>query len=318
MSKYALSIDMGATTAKCVIFKGNDIIGDFVVETKTMNSLVVNIKTRFVAKCIELDIKPKKLSFVALAVCGIIDPVTEKVIFSANLNIKDYDIKSEFQKEFEVKNVSVMNDAKAAVYGEWASAYKRKPNSMMMYTIGTGIGGGIILNKALILGDSSGLPSEPGHGGGFQTKYKCNCGLDGCLEAAASATAIELQINEVARKSTSELGNLYKELGRDLTIKDINPLFNNNNKEVKDIFIEALEPLAKQIAIIQHVLDAEIFVIGGGPSLLGEELVNIIKNHIDKYILNDFGKHLDVQISKTGFSSGTLGAFEFAKERFKY
>lgn len=318
MSKHALSIDIGATTAKCIIFKGNEVAAEFAVETRTMDSLVSNIKTRFIAKCIELDINPKKMSFIALAVCGIIDPETEKVIFSANLGIKNYDIKSEFQKEFDIKRVSVMNDAKAAVYGEWAWAYKRKPNSMVMYTIGTGIGGGIILNKSLILGDSSGLPSEPGHGGGFQSKYSCNCGLQGCIEASTSATAIELQLNDAAEKSTGELGKLYKELGRKITIKDINPLFKANNKEVKDIFIEALEPLAKQIAIIQHIIDVELFVIGGGPSLLGEELVNIIKNHITKYILKDFGEHLDVQISKTGFSSGSLGAFEYAKERFKY
>lgn len=318
MSKYALAIDIGATTAKCVIFKGQDVTSEFSIETKTMDSLVSNIKTRFVAKCIELDLNPKKVSFIALAVCGIIEPITEKVLFSANLGIKNYDLKSEVQEAFGTKNVSVMNDAKAAVFGEWASAYKKVPNSLMMYTIGTGIGGGIILNKSLILGDSSGLPSEPGHGGGFQTKAECNCGLKGCIEATTSATAIEIELNLIAKTSKGPLGALAKELDRPLTIKDINPLFKSGDPEVRKIFIDALEPLAKQIAIIQHVIDVQTFVIGGGPSLLGEELVVIIKNHINKYILADFGKHLDVRISKTGFLSGPLGAFEYAKDRFKY
>ncbi|WP_338983105.1 ROK family protein [Spiroplasma endosymbiont of Othius punctulatus] len=316
MNKYALAIDIGATTAKCVIFKNDDVISEYSLETKTMVNLVTKMKGLFVEKCTELKINPKDFAFVAIAICGIIEPTSERVVFSANLDIKNYDLKSEVQKEFGIKNVSIMNDAKAAVYGEWAGSYKRKPNSLMMYTIGTGIGGGIILNKSLIFGDSSGLPSEPGHGGGFQNVAGCTCGLKGCIEATTSATAIERKLNLVADKSTAELGQLKKELNRKLTIKDINPLFKSKNKEVIDVFVEALEPLAKQIAIVQHIIDIETFVIGGGPSLLGEELVNIIKTHVSKYILEEFNKHLNVQISKSGFLSGPLGAFEFAKERF--
>ncbi|KAF5279608.1 hypothetical protein FQR65_LT15356 [Abscondita terminalis] len=154
---------------------------------------------------------------------------------------------------------------------------------MILYTIGTGIGGGAIFNNELVFGDNSGLPSEPGHGGGFQNEIQCSCGLIGCIEPVSSATGIERRLNQFAKKSKGKL--------------DIKDLFVEGNEEVREVFVQSLEPLAKSISVLVHFLDIAVIVIGGSPSNLGQPLIDILMKHLEKYCLPDFYKKVNLKLA---------------------
>ncbi|WP_339022536.1 ROK family protein [Spiroplasma endosymbiont of Crioceris asparagi] len=312
MSKYVLSVDLGATTAKCCVFKNNEILKEFVVESGQKPNIVKRIFEKFN----ELNnfLKINKLEYICFAVCGVVDNKTGNVLLSVNLGWENYPLKKEIKTIFNVDNVFVLNDAKAAIYGEWSKSLNKEPTSMLMYTIGTGIGGAVIFDKKLVFGDNAFLASEPGHGGGFQNTNECSCKLSGCIEPISSATGIERILNEKAKTSHGELNKIYCSLNRTIKIIDIKDLFKKDDQETIEIFKYCLEPLAKQIAILTHVFDFSCIVVGGGPSQLGIKLVTIIKEHLKKYLLPDFFKKINLRISNIGNLAGAIGAFEFGKD----
>ncbi|AHB36636.1 ROK family protein [Spiroplasma apis] len=312
----ALCIDIGATSAKCALFEDNKTLFRFFVDTTNNKDIVKRIHEKFNKKCEESNIKADDLSFIGIACAGLVDSTNGIVVLASNLGWKDYPLLETTKKLFKSNKVFILNDAKAATYGEWKLGLKGKKSSMALYCIGTGIGGGAIFDNKLVMGDSSGLPSEPGHGGGYQNTIKCACGLEGCIDPISSATWIEKQLNLVGSKSTGKLGELYK-LNNNLHIIDIVDLFKEKDKEVISIFEEAVEPLAKSMSTLIHFLDFETFVIAGGPSNLGQPLLDIIKNQLKRFTLPNFLNKLDLRTASLTNWSGTYGVYEYGKDNYK-
>ncbi|AOG60155.1 glucokinase [Spiroplasma helicoides] len=312
----AFVVDLGATFAKCAFFEKDEVQLKFEYPTSDRKNILERIVEEAFKKADENKIDIKTLDFIGIAVCGIVDNKTGTVIYSTNLGWKNYPVKAILQELFNNKNVVVLNDAKSATFGEWSRGLNKEPNSMALFTIGTGIGGGAIFDRDLVFGDNTGLPSEPGHGGGFQNEIECGCGLKGCVEPISSATGIERALREQGKVSKGELGKRYKELGDDLHIIDIADLFLGGDQEVIDIFYKALEPLAKIISVLIHFFDISIIVIGGGPSNLGEPLMELIRKQLKHYVLPDFYEKLNlVQTSLRGLV-GNWGVYEYGKSAF--
>ncbi|QHX36438.1 ROK family protein [Spiroplasma sp. BIUS-1] len=307
----AFTIDLGATSAKCAFFDHEKVIKTFVFDTTNKTNLLENISKETFKVAAENNIDMEALDFVGIAVCGIVDNETGTVLYSTNLGWTNYPTRIELQKLFNNKNIVVLNDAKAATYGEWSASLNKEPESMALFTIGTGVGGGAIFNRKLVFGDNTGLPSEPGHGGGFQNVFQCSCGLLGCLDPVSSATGIERRLIEVASKSSGPLGEVYSRLKEDLHIIDVADLFKNGDKEVVDVFKENLEPLAKCISVLIHFFDLSMIVIGGGPSNLGEPFLDIIKEDLKKYVLPQFYDKIKITSSGLKDLVGAWGVYKY-------
>lgn len=312
-----LAIDLGGTTAKAAFMDyDNNIIHKFIIPTD-INNVIQNMYEYVVEECKKTKYKYEDIDFIATTVCGVYDYKSGYSVWSGNLRFKNYPYLSEYKKIFKIKNVFVMNDSKAAAYGEWKYGAGRKYESQFLYTIGTGIGGGLVFDNKMIFGTNTGFCSEPGHGGGFQNKYQCNCGLNGCVEGLSSATGIEKLLNEKATTSKGKLNNIYKQNGK-IYIKDVAKLFFEKNKEVIEIFKTALDPIAKHISVLFHNLDLEVFIIGGGPSKLGEPLIKLIKDICkEKYVLPYFIDNLKIKVAELGNDAGIMGIYNFGREQFK-
>ncbi|AUM62439.1 ROK family protein [Spiroplasma monobiae] len=307
----AFTIDLGATSAKCAFFDNDKVIKTFVYDTTEKKDLLDNISKETFRVADENGINMQELDFVGIAVCGIVDNETGTVLYSTNLGWKNYPTRTELERLFNNKNIVVLNDAKAATYGEWSVSLNREPDSMALFTIGTGVGGGAIFNRKLVFGDNTGLPSEPGHGGGFQTEYQCDCGLIGCLEPVSSATGIERKLRAVGANSVGPLGQIYAVKKNDLHIIDVAELFIQGDEEVVNVFRENLEPLAKCISVLIHFFDLSMVVIGGGPSNLGIPFLNIIKEILKKYVLVEFYEKIKLSSSELGNLVGAWGVYQY-------
>ncbi|AHI52592.1 ROK family protein [Spiroplasma culicicola] len=309
----ALAIDLGATSAKCAFFDNDQVVVKFIFDTTNRENLLERIADEAFIVAKKHDIKMDELDFVGIAVCGIVDNSTGNVIFSNNLGWRDYPTKDELKRLFKTQKVIVLNDAKAATFGEWSKGLKKVPSSMALFTIGTGVGGGAIFNGELVFGDNTGLPSEPGHGGGFQDKVQCGCGLKGCIEPIASATGIERALIEKAKVSKGPLADKYAELGENLHIKDVADLFQDKDPDVLEVFSTSMEPLAKVISVLIHFFDISMIVIGGGPSNLGKPLLDLIKNQLSNYVLPDFYHRLNLVQASLSDLVGAWGVYEYGK-----
>lgn len=312
----ALCIDIGGTSAKCVFFEDGKIINSFQVGTLNREEILQNIYEICIKKLNEINVLMNDLDFVGIAVPCLLDMKTGTAILATNLGWNNYPVLTEARRIFNNKNVFLLNDASAATYGEWKVTLNGNTKSMALYSIGTGIGGGLIYNNQLVVGDNSGLASEPGHGGGMQTEFKCPCGLEGCIEPVSSATWIEKEINKVGEMSTGKLGELYKEKSP-LKIKDVSMLFKNEDPEVLKIFDKAMEPLAKVISVVVHSLDIKTIVISGGPSNLGKGLEKIIRKQLSRFVLPLFLNTLEIKMSKLTNWVGVRGVYEYGKDNFK-
>lgn len=310
-----LLFDIGGTTIKCALLNNGEIYKKFEIITK-IGHVINNLYDKTIEYLHDLNLKISNINYIACTVCGPYDHEKGISIWSGNLRFDNYPFLKNMKKIFEMENIFVLNDSKAATYGEWMLGFGNdKPKSMMLYTIGTGIGGGLIYNNTLVFGDITKLASEPGHGGGFHQVYNCNCGLNGCVESLSSATGIEKYLNKIKNKSKGYLKELMFEFkNKNIKIKDINNDIGKSDNEIIDAFKFCLEPLANHIAMTIHLIEPEIIVIGGGPSKLGNFLLNILNELINNRVLSVFKNKFNVKIANLGNDAGILGINEWAKK----
>lgn len=288
-----LSIDLGGSSAKIALIENEQIVRRWKVPTDLSN-IWGNIK-EYLSDLDFLDIDA-----IGIAIPGFIDHKNAIIKLSGNLLINDLDINKELKKYFDIP-VYILNDANAAALGEYWKGAGKGHDSIILYTIGTGVGGGIVINGKLVYG-KDGYAGELGHGGNFQSKYECTCGLKNCMEALSSATGIT---------------KLLFENNFTYSVKDAMDLIEKGNKEIRDVFIEALTPLGQHISIMQTALNPDVVIIGGGPSASKNVMLDLINEVVSKHQLDFIMKSSQIKIAETANDAGIWGAAKWVLDNHK-
>jgi glucokinase len=195
------------------------------------------------------------------------------------------------------------NDANAAAWGEkWVGAGK-EVSSMVMMTIGTGIGGGIVIDNKLWRGANN-VAAEIGHMVIQMDGPKCNCGNYGCIEAYASATAMVRRFKELLKSGISSSLKDYDEI----TAKKINDAALQGDKASLNIIEETGRYLGIAIMNILHVLTPEMSVLAGGMAGSGELLMNPMRQLIQQRAFEASYKNTKIVFSELGNDAGIIGA----------
>ncbi|WP_425380147.1 ROK family protein [Spiroplasma endosymbiont of Stenodema calcarata] len=279
-------------------------------------AILQNLKTELDEQLDKYQIDWSTISQIGFAIPGFLDEKNGIVVLAGNLNWHYFNIKKEAEDIFQ-KPVHIINDANAAALAEyWDQTYDKK-ESLLLYTLGTGIGGGIILNGALWTG-ANGYAGEFGHGGYFQNHFPCTCGLEHCIEPVSSATGLTKLINEVADKQQeSSLGNLKAKLQRDLKLVDIKTLFDKNDEITIATITEGLVPLAYHIVTMLYILNPEIIILAGGVTNLGVKLKHILENLVKARIGDFMLKTFKIKISNLQDKAGMYGTGYYALSKIK-
>lgn len=241
---------------------------------------------------------------IGIGIPGIGDLTGDYIIYCTNLNWKDVPLGRNLRSKFDIK-INIENDATVAGIAESAlGVMKGYPNSVFI-TLGTGVGGGIILNNNVYTG-SHGVGSELGHMIVGENFYDCNCGNNGCLETFASSTAIERYvINEIENgfRDTSLLDNLEN--------IDTKLIF-QSAKLGDDLSNRAVDRLVKYLTIgisnIINTIDPDVIAIGGGVARAGDFLLDKINNLLPKYILMKDLNFAKIKLARLGNDAGIIGA----------
>ncbi|AHF57243.1 ROK family protein [Spiroplasma eriocheiris] len=233
------------------------------------------------------------------------------ITLAGNLGWKNFNIRSEAAAIFN-KEIYIINDANAAALGEYWCGDHGDKATLALYTLGTGIGGGLILNGNLWTG-TTGYAGEFGHGGHFQDKYPCTCGLRHCIEPVSSATGLTKLLNEQANQNPeSSLGKLKAKLGHHLKLLNIKELFDQKDPLTITTITEGLIPLANHIAIMLYILNPQAIILAGGVTNLGGNLAEIInelvKERVGDFVLPTF----KIEISKLQAKAGMYGTAYYA------
>ncbi|AUB31498.1 ROK family protein [Spiroplasma floricola] len=311
MNEIRVGVDIGGTHIKYAFIKENEIIYKNKLDTPKKDII------EFIFEQINISLEKENINYddvlsISLTIPGIIFKTGNAT--SVNLGWDNYPALQEAKEIFKNKKIAILNDAKAAVYGEYVHGLKMKKPNVLMYTIGTGIGSGTIINKQLYLGNNTGMVGEV-HGGSFQNKKDCKCGQGGCVEAVSGAQNIERILNERKNELRLKDSELLKK--EKVSIKDLKNEILSDNQQIYDIFYENLLPLTDHMATMIHMFDFDVIVIGGGVSKLGDYILKIIEKQIKSKILKPYWEALDLRLAKLQNDAGIIGVVEYLKNNLE-
>ncbi len=307
MKLYAFGIDLGGTTVKMGLFNINgDLEKSWEIPTRKEENgrFILPDIAEAVTKEIELrSITTDEIEGIGIDVPG---PVLEDHIVNkcANLGWGVVDVREELQKLTGISNIKVANDANAAALGEMWKGGGRGRKNVVMITLGTGVGGGIIYNGQIISG-AFGAAGELGHIlVNKDETIPCGCGKKGHLEQYTSATGIVRHTREVLNASDrpSELRNIPN-----VSCKDIFDCAKKGDELALGIIDFVGEKLGAAAAMISGVFDPEVYVFGGGVSKAGEILTDAIRRYFKEYAFHA-SENAEITLASLGNDAGMYGA----------
>ncbi len=307
--RYFAGIDLGGTNiATAIVDEYGTIYGRAKKKTNAprpyneiFDDMVLSVKDA--AK--ESGIPYSQIESVGIGCPGAYNRETGILEFSNNIGFYDVPIK-EYMENALGKKVYVENDANAAAWGEFLQGAGKNTNSMVMFTLGTGVGGGIIIDGHLIRG-AYGTGAEIGHMIVVPGGEKCTCGRRGCLEAYASATALIRQTKKAMKENPDS--DMWKVANGKLSNVDGRTAFLVKDKVAKDVVKTYLSYLAEGILDIVNTLQPEVICIGGGISNQGSKLLAPIRRYVEKNAFARFGKSLPkIEIASLNNDAGIIGA----------
>ena len=278
MGKWCFGIDLGGTTVKCALFQDNGTVVDkWEIVTRTENNgdaILPDIADTVLKKIAEKGID--KAEVVGLGI-GVPGPVEEsgEIPCAVNLHWGRKNIEKELG-DMTGLSVKAGNDANVAALGEMWKGGGQGAKNLILVTLGTGVGGGIIVNEKILTG-AHGAGGEIGHANvGKGETEACNCGNKGCLEQYASATGIA-RLARMTMESETE-ASVLRSLKK-VTAKDVFDAYKEGDKLAEKIVEKFASYLGNALAIFACVTDPDVFVIGGGVSKAGQPLIDCIEKH---------------------------------------
>ena len=296
-----IGIDLGGSHIAIGVVNNKGLIQEK-TEKRILAKEKQNIKNtieEYVIKNVKEFMKRYDISKIGIAIPGTVNENT--IIKSVNLNIENYNIVTALQKSIKIP-ISIRNDAKCAAIAENKYGCLKKYDRSLFLTLGTGIGGAVIINNQLLnTGDLPGC--EFGHMIIEKNGRQCKCGKKGCFERYASMKILKDSIR-------SELGLDEKTRGQ-----EIFDIIRNNNSEnpnyerIEKTVNEFIENLAIGISNLVNVFEPEAIGIGGSFVYFEEVLLNRLKTRIlEENLLFNERNTINIETAILGNESGIIGA----------
>lgn len=307
MKPYAFGIDIGGTTVKIGLFEteGN-LLEKWEIPTRVEgngNRIIPDIADAVNGKMQERKMQSEDVQGIGIGVPG---PVLNESIVNrcVNLGWGIVDVAKEMSRLTGIENAAAGNDANVAALGEmWKGAGKGHEN-VVMITLGTGVGGGIILNGKIVSG-IHGAAGEIGHiKVSDDEKLSCGCGKKGHLEQYASATGIVRKAKEILENTAQDSVLCHKD---EITAKDVFDAARDGDEPAAEAVRFACRMLGQAMAHIADVMDPEVFVIGGGVSRAGEILLNGVKKYYRETVFHA-SENTEIALAECGNDAGIYGA----------
>ena len=312
-----ISIDMGGTKVLgCVVNSKEGIIArvkkptDPTVSRKKYIHQLAEVVNELIE---EVHINKKKIKAVCLGVPGLVNPHSGIIGLAPNLGLKNFNIKKALEAEISFP-VLIENDVNLGALGIKTFGVGKKANNMLAVFVGTGIGGGLIIDGKLYRG-SNYVAGEIGHMLVEKNGPKCGCGRKGCFEAVASRTAIVNKIiKDIKSGKRSKLSKLVKS-GERIRSKSLSSAVKSGDKVVRRRIKEGCDVIGEMLASISNLLNLDMIVLGGGMiEALDFYMLPLIKKSFSEHVLNDSAKGLKIVASKLADDAAVYGGIALADE----
>ena len=306
MAKGCFGVDVGGTTVKIGYFDSEaDLVHKWEIPTRKENHgayILSDIAEALKAEMKARDLGPEDILGVGMGIPG---PVTGNGVVNrcVNLGWPVFEVEKAFSELFFGLPMKAGNDANVAALGEAWYGGGKDYTSLVMITLGTGVGGGVIIDRTIVNG-FAGAAGEIGHIKIYPyAKKKCTCGNIGCLEQIGSATGISNRAKELMEDTEIPSALRGKE---NITAKDVLDL--HGRDELADRVIEDMvETMGRAMNAISCVIDPEAFLIGGGVSKAGSWLMEALDERFHAYAFHAC-RRTHVVGAELGNDAGIYGA----------
>ena len=304
--KYVIGIDIGGTTVKIGLFQTDATLVDkWEIPTRIEENgayILSDIATNIQEVLHNKNISKEDVQGVGIGVPG---PVTADGVVKScvNLGWGVFNVANELEKLINIP-VKAANDANVAALGEMWNGGAKGHDNVILVTLGTGVGGGVIIDGKVIAG-SHGAGGEIGHATvNPHETVSCNCGKKGCLEQYSSATGLIRNMKETLKRTTTP--SVLRELD-DFMAKEILDAAKAGDCLAKEEFEKFCCILGRALANFSVVADPEVIVIGGGVSKAGTFLTECIQKYFDEYAFLAC-KETKIVLAELGNDAGIYGA----------
>ncbi len=299
--QYFVGLDIGGTNTKAILLNS---------QKKTVRSIKMPTKAKkskkllkSILEAIAVVSKGKKISAIGIALAGTLNEKKSFVERAANLHqLERIKIKKIVQKKFRVPTI-LENDAKAAAFAESRVGERKKAKRLVLLTLGTGIGSGIIIDGKLFSG-----ATEAGHMTIDKHGYKCGCGNNGCLEAMANAAFI--------KKTAKQFASKHKTILKKFDPLSVQHAAEQHDKVAMQTYKQMAENLGIGLANICNIINPDLIVLAGGISN-AKMIYPIATKKMKQLAVKQTTEHTKIVHTKLGDFCGAIGAALIAKEKFK-
>ena len=301
--KYVFGVDIGGTTVKIGLFdvEGN-VLDKWEIPTRTENDgeeILPDVADSIREKMKQMD--KEAIAGVGVGAPGPID-ASGVVHLAVNLGWKTFNVKETLEALINLP-VRAGNDANVAALGEMWMGGGKGYKDLVVVTLGTGVGGGIIVDGKMISG-STGAAGEIGHIHVDDAETDvCNCGNRGCLEQFASATGITRLANK--KLASTDMDSVLR--GGEVSAKTVFDAVKARDPLAMEVAEQFGKYLGDALAAVAGVVNPEAFVIGGGVSKAGEVLIDYIRPHYEKNVFHGC-REVKFALATLGNDAGIYGA----------
>ncbi len=312
---HAIGVDIGGTKiAVGVVDEAGKILAQ--VRRDTDAGDVASIDRAIAEACAELA-KEHEVGAIGLAAAGFVSPDRTSVLFAPNIAWREYPLAARVGALLDLDvPIVVENDANAAGWAEFRFGAGREATDMLMLTVGTGLGGAIVVDRELVRG-KWGVAAEVGHMRVVPGGHYCGCGHEGCWEQYASGSALTRDARHAVIAQPHRAGRLLALAGGDP--EDVSgPMVTTAAKEGDDLAVELLATLGRWIgegaASVAALLDPELIVVGGGVGAAADLLLTPIRKAYEAQ-LSALGHRpvAQIELAEHGNEAGIVGAADLAR-----
>lgn len=313
---YYIGVDLGGTKiAAGLVTEEGKLISKKSIPTLRQRNYQEILKD-MANLCLEIikdnNLSVKDIHSIGVGSPGLPDPENGILVYNNNLNFKNVPIRAELQKYIDLP-VYLENDANCAALGEAVAGAAKEFKSSITVTLGTGIGGGIILDGKIYSG-SFNAGGEIGHHVIVADGEQCTCGRKGCWEVYASATALIREAKIAAIKHPeSQINSLANGDINRINAKTPFDAAQNGDKTAKEVIDNYFKYLGMGIVNMVNILQPEAVIIGGGISGQGDYLLNPLRKILDDESYGLESAKTKLKIAQLGNDAGIIGAAMLGK-----
>lgn len=319
MSQYTIGIDLGGTNIKAAIFNQDfKTVVEKSVPTEAIYgpTFVLNkMKETINELLLSANLSKDDIRCMGMGIPGLLDPEEGLSIFSPNFpGWENIHVVNEMERYFGIPTF-IDNDVRVNLYGEWRFGSGAGYDHLVLLTLGTGLGSGIVSDGKVLYGKTSSA-GEIGHMNMYREGRPCKCGSSGCLGRYVSAIGmVNTLIERLNDGHQSIIQEWVQQDHSKITAKMISDAYDLGDKTAIEVMHETGRILGFGLSNVINLYNPEIIIVGGGMSAAGDRLLNVVRETTAKHALRLSNTACTIQVAQLGERAGMIGAAVYANER---